>query len=267
MQYAEPILHQLDRHELITRALFRESALSLKGVYVKDLSRLNRDLGRTIIIDNSPEAYVLQPENAIPIKPFFGDLDDTSLVDVLPLLLRIVDQDVPDVRSVLKKCHMKVAVWAASLTATQGRFHAKPRDIRASLDPSSSSADGSLEESACLSPETLSRRKIKHPQQLCPPPSEPRDVPQRQPITRTLSGSLGVAASAPMPRLVDSLAERDPAPELIGGMARLMSEPRAANGDTIRVEDNSLVLHRSSNSQILKQMSPPHCIGMMPHQQ
>jgi TFIIF-interacting CTD phosphatase-like protein len=75
---------------------------------VKDLSRLNRDLARTIIIDNSPESYVLQPENAIPIKSFFGDNNDTSLLDLIPFLKDIVNKDVSDVRSVLKKCHLKV---------------------------------------------------------------------------------------------------------------------------------------------------------------
>jgi hypothetical protein len=32
----------------------------MKGIHIKDLSRLNRDLKRTIIIDNSPESYLMQ---------------------------------------------------------------------------------------------------------------------------------------------------------------------------------------------------------------
>lgn len=88
----------------------RNHTLSMKGIHAKDLSRLNRDLARTIIIDNSPESYLLQPENAIPIKSFFGDNNDTSLLDLIPFLKDIVKEDVADVRSVLKKCHLKVLV-------------------------------------------------------------------------------------------------------------------------------------------------------------
>lgn len=51
-----------------------------------------------------------QPENAIPIKPFFGDRGDTGLLDLIPFLKNIVNNNLIDVRSVLKKCHLKVRV-------------------------------------------------------------------------------------------------------------------------------------------------------------
>jgi hypothetical protein len=41
----------------------------IRGVHVKDLARLNRDLARTVIVDNSPESYALHPENAVEPKP------------------------------------------------------------------------------------------------------------------------------------------------------------------------------------------------------
>jgi hypothetical protein len=50
----------------------------------------------------------MQPENAVPIKPFFGGANDTALLDLIPFLKDIVLNDVSDVRNVLKKCHLKV---------------------------------------------------------------------------------------------------------------------------------------------------------------
>mmetsp|Transcript_28128 Transcript_28128/g.74247 ORF Transcript_28128/g.74247 Transcript_28128/m.74247 type:complete len:219 (-) Transcript_28128:7-663(-) len=79
--YASPIIDQLDPGptSLISHRLYRDHTLPLEGMHVKDLSRLNRDLRRTILVDNSPESYLLQPENAVPMKPFFGDAGDDAL--------------------------------------------------------------------------------------------------------------------------------------------------------------------------------------------
>ena len=59
--------------------LFRESCVYNRGKYVKDLSKLGRELNRTIIIDKSPASYLLQPQNAIPCSRWFDDKNDTLL--------------------------------------------------------------------------------------------------------------------------------------------------------------------------------------------
>ena len=59
--------------------LFREACVYDRGNYVKDLSKLGRDLDRTIIIDNSPASYLFQPQNAIPCSSWFDDKNDTLL--------------------------------------------------------------------------------------------------------------------------------------------------------------------------------------------
>jgi CTD small phosphatase-like protein 2 len=64
---------------------------------------LGRDLSRSIIIDNVWENFQLQPDNAIFIKTWKGDLQDTSLTDLIPLLKQLVIQKVKDVRTVFKK--------------------------------------------------------------------------------------------------------------------------------------------------------------------
>ncbi len=60
----------------------------MNGQYVKDLSKLNRDLSHVIIIDDNPESFQLQPENGIRIKPFkdSNDVDDNALLELIPLL-------------------------------------------------------------------------------------------------------------------------------------------------------------------------------------
>lgn len=84
--YANPVMDLLDPHNLVHLRLYREHCVLIGGCYVKDISRLGRDLRRTFIIDNSPLSYVFQPENAIPITAFFTDENDRELDKTLALL-------------------------------------------------------------------------------------------------------------------------------------------------------------------------------------
>jgi CTD small phosphatase-like protein 2 len=70
---------------------------------VKDISKLGRDLSRTIIIDNVWENFQLQQGNGIFIKTWIDDMHDTSLTDLIPLLKELVIKKVPDVRKALRK--------------------------------------------------------------------------------------------------------------------------------------------------------------------
>lgn len=64
-QYADPVADLLDKWGAFRARLFRESCVFHRGNYVKDLSRLGRDLTRIIIVDNSPASYVFHPDNAV----------------------------------------------------------------------------------------------------------------------------------------------------------------------------------------------------------
>lgn len=70
---------------------------------MKDISKLGRDLSKTIIIDNVWENFQLQPSNGIFIKTWLEDRNDTCLIDLLPLLKDIVILGVEDVRKTLRK--------------------------------------------------------------------------------------------------------------------------------------------------------------------
>ncbi|XP_032258240.1 carboxy-terminal domain RNA polymerase II polypeptide A small phosphatase 1 isoform X2 [Phoca vitulina] len=64
-KYADPVADLLDKWGAFRARLFRESCVFHRGNYVKDLSRLGRDLRRVLILDNSPASYVFHPDNAV----------------------------------------------------------------------------------------------------------------------------------------------------------------------------------------------------------
>ena len=57
--YADWILDRLDSNKLISHRLYRCSTTEQNGVFLKDLSKLGRDLSRTLIIDNNPANFLL----------------------------------------------------------------------------------------------------------------------------------------------------------------------------------------------------------------
>ncbi|CAI7620399.1 unnamed protein product [Penicillium manginii] len=100
-KYGDPLLDQLDIHNVVHHRLFRESCYNHQGNYVKDLSQVGRDLRETIIIDNSPTSYIFHPQHAIPISSWFSDAHDNELLDLIPVLEDLAGQQVQDVSMVL----------------------------------------------------------------------------------------------------------------------------------------------------------------------
>ncbi|XVF87266.1 hypothetical protein PTKIN_Ptkin18bG0105300 [Pterospermum kingtungense] len=79
-QYASMLLDILDPKGLISHRLYRDSCKQLvTGKLVKDLSRIGRDLGKVVIVDDNPISYFLQRANAIPIKRFEAYVEDREL--------------------------------------------------------------------------------------------------------------------------------------------------------------------------------------------
>mmetsp|Transcript_31421 Transcript_31421/g.91803 ORF Transcript_31421/g.91803 Transcript_31421/m.91803 type:complete len:336 (+) Transcript_31421:188-1195(+) len=105
-KYANPLLDELDKSSTVAYRLFREACTRHNSGYVKDLSKLGRDLGGVIIIDNSPVCYALQPDNAIPIRTWRDDVTDRELLELIPILYSLAS--VEDIPSVLKQI-----VWGA----------------------------------------------------------------------------------------------------------------------------------------------------------
>ncbi len=58
-EYADWALSFLENVGCIKHRLYRQHGLPFKGYYLKDLSRLGRDLDKTIIVDNIAENFAL----------------------------------------------------------------------------------------------------------------------------------------------------------------------------------------------------------------
>ncbi|XP_023587970.1 CTD small phosphatase-like protein [Trichechus manatus latirostris] len=100
-KYADPVADLLDRWGVFRARLFRESCVFHRGNYVKDLSRLGRELSKVIIVDNSPASYIFHPENAVPVQSWFDDMTDTELLDLIPFFEGLSRED--DVYSMLHR--------------------------------------------------------------------------------------------------------------------------------------------------------------------
>lgn len=100
-KYADPLLDKLDVGRVIANRFFREDCVYHDGHYVKDLSLLNRDMKKTIIVDNSPMSYVFHPENAIDCSSFIDSPSDRELWLIADFLIE--HKDVDDVRAICSK--------------------------------------------------------------------------------------------------------------------------------------------------------------------
>jgi len=48
-------------------------------MHIKDLRVLNRDFNNMVLIDNAAYSYLHQPDNGIPIIPYYRGSDDYEL--------------------------------------------------------------------------------------------------------------------------------------------------------------------------------------------
>jgi CTD small phosphatase-like protein 2 len=103
-QYGNAVLKVLDPDcKFFSFRLFRQHCFEMHSRvnHVKDLRILkNRDLSKVILIDNNPQAYLFQKNNAVPIIPFFNDANDNELLKLEIFLDKI--SDAKDVRPILR---------------------------------------------------------------------------------------------------------------------------------------------------------------------
>ena len=99
--YANLIIDELECKDKIDYILYRQHTDLIDGTYVKDLSKLGRDLSKIIIIDNIEENYQLQPNNGLNIIDFEGDDSDFELIYIMHDLIKIVKNPGLDLRNEL----------------------------------------------------------------------------------------------------------------------------------------------------------------------
>ena len=109
-EYVDPILDLIEKKEkYFEYRLYKEHTKFNGKDYIKDLSKLGRDLRRIIIIDNIPQSFKLQKNNGICIKPFYGDVvSDRNTLKFLGSILEKIRYDTDesnDIRESLRKQH------------------------------------------------------------------------------------------------------------------------------------------------------------------
>jgi carboxy-terminal domain RNA polymerase II polypeptide A small phosphatase len=100
-KYADPLMDMMDPNRFCSARLFREHCAFVQGIFVKDMSVLGRNMKDTILIDNSPTSYMLQPECGLPILSWYDDPNDRVLMDYVPLLIEMAR--IHDVRDVIPR--------------------------------------------------------------------------------------------------------------------------------------------------------------------
>ena len=90
-EYADPILDAIETNQLyFDYRLYRQHTIVYNNDFIKDLSKLGRNMSKVIIVDNMPQNFRLQKENGIFIKAFWGeDNYDTALYDLGNILEKI----------------------------------------------------------------------------------------------------------------------------------------------------------------------------------
>lgn len=99
--YASVVIDELDKNRYQFYKFYREHCRYSKenNLYIKDLSRLGRDLKDVIIVDNIPQSYCIQPLNGLPITSWIDDSRDRELHKLTPILIKLSQTN--DVRTII----------------------------------------------------------------------------------------------------------------------------------------------------------------------
>ncbi|KAJ9421723.1 HAD-like domain-containing protein [Fusarium oxysporum] len=99
-EYADPVIDWLEaERKYFSARYYRQHCTFRQGAFIKDLSSVESDLSKVMILDNSPLSYLFHQDNAIPIQGWINDPTDTDLMHLVPLLEGL--QYVHDVRALL----------------------------------------------------------------------------------------------------------------------------------------------------------------------
>ncbi|XP_062408353.1 mitochondrial import inner membrane translocase subunit TIM50 [Sardina pilchardus] len=99
---AYPLIDSIDPQGFVMYRLFRDATRYMEGHHVKDVSCLNRDTSKVIVVDCKREAFSLQPFNGMALRKWDGNSEDRTLYDLAAFLKTIAISGVEDVRTVLE---------------------------------------------------------------------------------------------------------------------------------------------------------------------
>ncbi|KAI1811561.1 NLI interacting factor-like phosphatase-domain-containing protein [Poronia punctata] len=99
-EYADPVIDWLEsERKYFSGRYYRQHCTFRHGAFIKDLSAIEPDLSKVMILDNSPLSYMFHQDNAIPIQGWISDPTDNDLLHLVPFLEGL--QYVSDVRALL----------------------------------------------------------------------------------------------------------------------------------------------------------------------
>lgn len=99
-EYADPVIDWLESdRKYFSARYYRQHCTFRHGAFIKDLSSVEPDLSKVMILDNSPLSYMFHQDNAIPIQGWISDPTDLDLMYLIPFLEGL--QYVSDVRALL----------------------------------------------------------------------------------------------------------------------------------------------------------------------
>ena len=101
--YADIVLNELDKNKVINYKLYRKHTEQINGIFIKDLSKIGRDLTKILIVDNNKDNFNLQPENGLHICSFIGDQNDDELYNLSCDLMKIIESNKDDIRPIIKE--------------------------------------------------------------------------------------------------------------------------------------------------------------------
>ena len=103
-EYAMPIIKEIElKEKYFDYNFFREHSVIVGNDFVKDISRIGRDMKKIIIIDNIEENFRLNKKNGIKIAPFYGqNRNETVLYELKKILIMIARKNYEDLTVALK---------------------------------------------------------------------------------------------------------------------------------------------------------------------
>ena len=110
-EYAQPIINEIEsRNKYFDYTFFREHSVISGNDFVKDISRIGRDMKRIIIVDNMEQNFRLNKKNGIKIKPFYGEQNDKILHELSKILIMIVKKGYDDLTKALEDFSYEIKV-------------------------------------------------------------------------------------------------------------------------------------------------------------
>ena len=104
-EFSDVILNEIEKNKkFFDFKLYKDHCTLYKNRFVKDITKLGRDIRKIIIVDDDENNFVLNKENGIKIKSFLGEENntDTALFELKKILILFERMGLDDVRKGIK---------------------------------------------------------------------------------------------------------------------------------------------------------------------